>query len=196
MSKLSEYVEVIPGYPFRERILESPDGDARVLQMKDVDPSSGVAWGGLLKTNLKGRRKPDWLRADDVVFLLRGNRNFALILKDVPGPTVISPHFFHLRVGKQVPLLPDFLAWQINQERAQRYLEMSAEGTVQRSIRRGVLEGMPFVLPPIQEQELIVRLARAAKSEADTHRNLIANREQMLRAVASKILGQDNSTRR
>lgn len=196
MSKLSEYVEVIPGYPFRERILENPDGDARVLQMKDVDPSVGISWDGLLKTDLKGRRKPDWLQADDVVFLLRGNRNFAVILKSVPEPTVISPHFFLLRVGRRVPLLPGFLAWQINQEPAQRYLEMSAEGTVQRSIRRGVLEDMPFVLPTIQEQEVVVRLSEAAKAEADTYKELIANRERMLRAVSLKILGQENSTRR
>lgn len=196
MSKLSEYVEVIPGYPFRERILENPDGDARVLQMKDVDPSVGISWDGLLKTDLKGRRKPDWLQADDVVFLLRGNRNFAVILKSVPEPTVISPHFFLLRVGRQVPLLPGFLAWQINQKPAQRYFEMAAEGTVQRSIRRGVLEDMPFVLPTIQEQEVVVRLSEAAKSEADTYKELIANRERMLRAVSLKILGQENSTRR
>ena len=196
MNKLSEYVEIIPGYPFREKIVENPDGDARVLQMKDADPAGGVAWDCLLKTDLKGRRKPDWLQVNDIVFLLRGNRNFAVILKNVPEPTVISQHFFLLRVGTQVPLVPDFLAWQINQEPAQRYLEMSAEGTVQRSIRRGVLEDMPFVLPPIEEQGLVVRLAQAAKSEADNYRQLIANRERMLRAVATKILGQDNSTRR
>lgn len=196
MNSLSKLVDVIPGYPFRERILEDIHGNARVLQMKDVDESGAVAWDLLVRTELKGRRKPDWLRTGDVVFLLRGNKNFAVSLQNIPEPTVISPYFFLLRVKRQVPLLPEFLAWQINQEPAQRYLEMSAEGTVQRSIRRGVFEELQLILPGLQEQKTVVRLANTAKLEANKYHELIANRELMLKAVANKIFDQDNSTRR
>jgi len=192
---LSELVKVLPGYPFRGKIDHDPAGDARAVQMKDVSEAGEVAWDELVQTELKGRRKPDWLRSGDVLFLVRGNKFFAVYLDEVPFPAVISPHFLLLKVRQNTKLLPAFLAWQINQGPAQRYLESSAEGTLQRSIRRGVLEDLPLVVPDLNAQQLVVNYARAARSEADTYMELIANRERELQAMASKILNSDTCTR-
>jgi len=113
----------------------------------------------------------------------------------VPFPTVISPHFLLLRVKRNAKLLPEFLAWQINQGPAQRYLNTSAEGTVQRSIRKGVLEDLPLVVPDLDTQQLVMEYAQAAQLEAETYMELIANRERELKAMASRILNQDTSRR-
>ncbi|WP_223295078.1 restriction endonuclease subunit S [Nitratidesulfovibrio vulgaris] len=78
----------------------------------------------------------------------------------------------------------------MNQLPAQRYFEASAEGSVQRSIRKAVLADLPLVIPPKSTQHAVVRLAAAARQEAETYRKLIANREQELRAVASTILNR------
>jgi len=188
MSPLSQLVQISFGFPFRGRIPHFPDGDARVIQMKDVDEPDIVYWDQLINTKLTGRRQPDWLQTGDVIFLLRGNWNFAVYIDEVPFPTVISPHFFLLRVKDHGHILPKFLAWQINQSPAQKYLNASAEGSVQRSIRKGVLEHLPIVVPPIKKQKIVVNLAEAAKSEAEAYRRLIKNREQVISSVASKIL--------
>lgn len=192
MRKLSELVMILPGYPFRGKIDHDSDGDARAVQMKDVSETEGVEWDELVQTELKGRRKPDWLQSGDVLFLVRGNRFFAVHLDEVPFPAVISPHFLQLKVKRNTKLLPAFLAWQINQGPAQRYLESSAEGTVQRSIRKGVLEDLPLVVPDLNLQQLILNYAQAARSEADIYMELIANRERELQAMASKILNPDS----
>lgn len=196
MQILSEFVKITPGYPFRGKIPEKPEGDAYAVQMKDVSEGGIKFWRDLVRTELSGRRKPDWLKAEDVLFLVRGNKNYAMHLDEVPLPSVISPHFFLLRVKQGAGLIPAFLAWQINQAPAQRYLDASAEGSVQRSIRKGVLEALPLVVPDLENQRTIVSLVRSARSEAETYMELIANRERELKAVASKILNPDTSTRR
>ncbi|MGE4442389.1 MAG: restriction endonuclease subunit S [Desulfomicrobium sp.] len=195
MRKLSELVNVLPGYPFRGKIDHDPDGEARAVQMKDVSESGGVAWDELVRTELKGRRKPDWLQSGDVLFLVRGNKNFAVHLDEVPFPAVISPHFLLLKVRRNAKLLPAFLAWQINQAPAQRYLDASAEGTVQRSIRKGVLEDLPLVAPELEAQQVVMNYAQAARSETEAYMELIANRERELKAVASMILTPDTGAR-
>jgi restriction endonuclease S subunit len=134
MYPLRQLADVFSGYPFRGKIPHTIDGDARVIQMKDVDEPNMIYWDNLVNTKLKGRRQPDWLQAGDVIFLLRGNWFFAVHIDNVPFPTVISPHFFLLRVKDQSYILPKFLAWQINQPPAQRYLNASAEGSVQARI--------------------------------------------------------------
>jgi len=188
MYPLSQLVDIFSGYPFRGKIPHITDGDARVIQMKDVDEPDKIYWDDLVNTKLTGRRQPDWLQAGDVIFLLRGNRFFAVHIDNVPFPAVISPHFFLLRVRDQSNILPKFLAWQINQNPAQRYLNGSAEGSVQASVRKAVLELLPLVVPSIEKQKLAVNMAEAAQAEAETYRRLITNREQLLKSVASKIL--------
>jgi hypothetical protein len=103
------------GYPFRGSIEESADGDALAVQMKDVDPDHGVNWSGVTRTSLTGRKQPEWLKAGDVLFVSKGARFYAVCIDEPPTPAVCSPHFFHLQVAPRVPLLPAFLAWQINQ---------------------------------------------------------------------------------
>lgn len=192
MRKLSDLTKTLPGYPFRGKIDHVSSGDTRVIQMKDVSDTGRVDWDELVRTELKGRRKPDFLEPGDILFLVRGNHNFAVHLDEAPFPTVISPHFLLLKVKRNAELLPAFLAWQINQAPAQRYLDASAEGTVQRSIRKGVLEDLPLVVPDLETQRLVVNYAQAARSEAEAYMELIANRERELKVVASKILNPDS----
>lgn len=181
--RLASYVEVQGGHPFRGSVPEDPEGDAFAVQMKDVSPDRGVDWGGLVRTSLGGRKSPAWLQPGDVIFAPRGTRNYALCLEEVPVPAVCSQYFFLLRV-KSPALLPEFLAWQINRPPAQRYLAANAEGTAQLSIRRGVLEGLPIALPPLEQQHRIVDLAKDATRERQLLEALIRNREQQLDALA------------
>lgn len=146
--KLSDVVNILPAHPFRGSIEEVADGTARAVQMKDIEDDGAVAWHSLVRTELSGRREPNWLQPQDILFLVRGSRNIAVLLDSVPFPAVISPHFLLLRVAPGAGVLPAFVAWQMNQLPAQRYFEASAEGSVQRSIRKAVLADLPLVIPP------------------------------------------------
>lgn len=185
-SDLTAFAEVQAGHPFRGSVPEDPNGNTYALQMRDVSPEGGVAWAGLVRTSLDGRKSPVWLQPGDVIFVARGMRNYAICLIDVPQPAVCSQYFFLLRV-KSTGLLPEFLAWQINRAPAQRYLAKNAEGTDQLSIRRGVLEALPIVVPPLAQQHRIVALAKDASRERQVLTTLIRNREQQLDVLASDL---------
>lgn len=184
--RLSDLVELRAGHPFRGSVPASADGNAYALQMRDVSPEAGVAWHGLVRTALDTRKSPDWLQRGDVVFVTRGMRNYALCMDEVPLPTVCSQYFFLLRV-RSAPLLPEFLAWQINRAPAQRYLASNAEGSDQLSIRRGVLEDLPLVVPSIEQQQRIVAFGLAACRERQLLEQLIRNGEKQLDALAYEL---------
>ena len=191
---LANLVNVRGGYPFRSAIPESRRGVVRVVQMKDVDPAGGIDWTHLIPTDLIGRRTPDWLESGDILFVTRGNRLFATCLDAPPLPTICSPHFFHLRAKSTARVLPQFLAWQINQPPLQRKLQAAAEGSSQLSIRRPELEALPISLPSLDDQKRIVRLAHSASRERSLLQALIRNREQHLEAIAVLLSQADGTT--
>jgi len=175
------------GFPFRGSIEESASGDALAVQMKDVDPEQGVSWTGVIRTHLAGRKQPDWLKAGDVLFISKGARFYAVCIEQPPSPAVCSPHFFHMEVAARTPLLPEFLAWQINQPPFQRQLQQAAEGSSQLSIRRPVLESLTLSLPSLADQQRIVALAALASQERHALHQLLHNRERQLQALAEDL---------
>lgn len=184
---LKDVIDVRSGYPFRGSIEESVEGNAMAVQMKDVDSECGVNWTGVMRTSLVGRKRPDWLKAGDVLFVSKGVRFYAVCINEPPSPAVCSPHFFHLQVAPYVPLLPAFLAWQINQPPFQRQLQQAAEGSSQLSIRRPVLESLTLVVPSLADQHRIVALSELARQERRALHQLIYNREQQLQALAEDL---------
>lgn len=184
---IAEVVALQAGYPFRGAIEEAPDGDVLAVQMKDVDPESGVSWGGAIRTTLGGRKQPDWLSAGDLLFVAKGARFYAVCIDEPPTLAVCAPAFFHLRVNTPATVDPAFLAWQINQPPFQRLLQQAAEGSGQLSIRRPVLEALPLHIPAMSQQRAIATLASLARRERQALAQLIRNRERQLNALAEGL---------
>ena len=186
-SSLVDFCSVSSGYPFRGAIDGLPPGPVAVIQMRDV--SNGPPdYESLTRVTLPTERRLDLLKPADVIFTTRGRRNSALALREVPGPAVCSPHFFILRTRDSRSLLPEFIAWQINQKPAQASLQQAATGSYILNITRAAIEGMPIAIPPLEVQHAIVELANAARRERDLINVLIDNRQRQLDAVAAQIL--------
>lgn len=181
---LTDCTEIRTGYPFRGAITEVRGGDVGVIQMKDIDSGGGVEWSGVLRTELEGRRRPDWIEDDDVLFVARGPRFYAARATDPPCRAVCSPHLFHLRVKSRATLLPAFLVWQLNQTPIQREIQAAAEGSNQLSIRRAEMGALTICVPPLEAQQRIVALADTARRERALLHAMIANREKQLEAIA------------
>lgn len=185
---LADAAEVRLGHPFRGAIPAVAGGSVAVVQIRDVGPTGIKDEAELLKTEIAGRKEPDWLAADDILLGARGANPSATLLKNPPFRTVCSPHFYVIRVRQPERLLPAFLAWQLNQPPAQRYLRQSAEGSLQLSIRRSVLEGAPVQIPPLHRQHAVIALAHSAKAERAALEALIKNRESELALLAERLL--------
>ncbi|GAM72614.1 hypothetical protein JCM19236_4895 [Vibrio sp. JCM 19236] len=195
MIKLEQVAEIRAGHPFRGSINEDLSGNGCVIQIRDQSIDGNIAWESLTKTEIKGRKEPEWLKEDDVVFSARGNRNLASVVPLLETPTVCSPHYFQIRTFKEAPILPEFLAWQLNQATVQRYFEQSAEGSVQSSIRRAVLEKTPLSVPSIKKQKQILNMIKAADREKEIYQKLIDLRRSEVNTVAKHILTQSKNKR-
>lgn len=185
---LADIADIRPGYPFREAVKDRSDGAVAVVQIKNIDPDAGIDWSGLARTDLTGRREPDWLRQGDVLFTARGNRNAAAPVGEITIKAVSAPHLFVVRVTAPDQVLPAFLAWLMNQGNAQRYFAQEATGSYITSIRKQALLDMPLRLPSLEKQRLVVELDRAARQERQILEKLIANRKQQISLVAQTLM--------
>lgn len=166
--------------------------------MKDASWNEGVKWSGCVRTHLSGKREPDWLRPGDILVASRGSHNYAVLVDDsvmrAGLKAVAAPHFFVVCITT-TGVLPEYLAWLLNQKPCQRYLEQNAEGTLTKSIRRSVLEGTPIAVPTLIEQKTIVELVKKLREEQRVVRQLLANGERLMNAIASDLLGSKEVSR-
>lgn len=185
---LKSIVILMAGQPLRGSIENVPDGDVAVVQMKDVDPETGLQKNQCYRINLSGRKKPDYLRQGDILFVGRGYRTFAVLIDEDLEQTVASPHFFILRAKLETPVRPDYLCWYINHTRAQRYFAKHVAGATLPHINRQTLEDLPVSLPPLQTQELIVNAHRCRLKEKALLERLIETKKHFLDELLDKTL--------
>lgn len=188
-TSLSALCAVSTGWSFRGRIEPAEGAETLVVQMRDTS-SSGVDWASCVRTEVTGRREPDWLRPGDILFPARGNVSQAVLIDERIGSlqAVAAPHFFVLRVSCP-GVLPAWLVWWLNQEPAQRYLEQQAQSsTLVRNIARPALETTPIVLPPLPRQEQIVELACAMQREEALLHRLRQTSQQIMTGLARDLL--------
>ncbi len=185
--KLGDLTHVRAGHPFRGAVEALPEGAVAVVQMKDILPGGGVDWSSAVRTELVGRKEPDWLSGGDLLFVSRGSRYFAVCVDSPPAPAVCGPHLFHLTVKARELLMPEFLAWVVGQGTVQRQLQQAASGSLQLSVTRQALEALEIPLPPLATQRVVTDLAAAAARERAVLTALIQNRELQLEALASAL---------
>lgn len=185
--KLGDLAYIRAGHPFRGAVEAVPEGAVAVVQMKDILPGGGVDWSSAVRTELVGRKEPDWLSDGDLLFVSRGSRYFAVCVDSPPAPAVCGPHLFHLTVKARELLMPEFLAWVVGQGPVQRQLLQAASGSLQLSVTRQALEALEIPLPPLATQRVVTDLAAAAARERAVLTALIQNRELQLEALASAL---------
>lgn len=192
---LNQMATIQPGYPFRGRLTFGEAGDAFVVQFRHIvvggrlDDKHGAF---LDKATLTGRKEPDYLRPGDVLFMAKGTRNDAALVGDLPPNTVCAPNFYRIRLKPEADILPAFLNWQLNHRDAQRYFAMCSQGSAASSITKSKLEALPVIIPPMETQSVMVRLAEAAAHETTKLNQLIENRQRMVVAAGHHILHPDD----
>ena len=184
---LGDLAEISAGHSIRGRVEYDPRGSHLMVQIKDVDPLTGIDPAGLLRFSPQGRKPPDLLGPDDLLFVGRGNRLFGLQVERQLENAVAAPHFFVLKI--KTPLIrPSYLAWYLDHTRAQQYLWQHAAGTTMPHINRKVLEELPVLLPPLEKQELIVRAYQSWLKEKDLYERILNKRQQLIAAILDDAL--------
>ncbi len=140
------------------------EGDVIYLQVKHFDEDGklqSALHGDLLSAYLSEKHL---LKDGDVLFAAKGTKNFAAVFENHNEPAVASTSFFVIRPSDQ-KLLPQYLAWFLNNRNTQTLLKGQAIGTSIPSISKQVLENLEIAVPSIETQKAILQITKLRNKE-------------------------------
>lgn len=190
MRTIGEVAQVKLGFHFRERIVSGPDYRHRIVQMKDFDGGGRLNLPGLTRIHLEEIPEKYLLHPGDILFLSKGLRNFAYCLKEPMTNVIASGLFFILRI-KDETVLPEYLAWYINQSPAQTKIKNMAQGTQIPMISCSQFADLEVDIPPIEVQKIIIELDRLAYREKVLLQSLTEKRHQLIQALCRNLINHD-----
>ena len=127
------------------------------------------------------------LKDGDVLFAAKGTKNFAAVFDNHNEPSVASTSFFVIRpTDKKV--LPQYLAWFLNNHTTQTLLKSQAIGTSIPSISKHVLENLEITVPGMETQKVILQISKlrnkekSLKQKIETLKDITIN-QQLLQAI-------------
>ena len=175
-------------------IYANPDawGDIMYLQAKDFNEVGQVH--PLLKPNLilesDNKIGKHLLKDGDILFAAKGHKNFAAIYNESLGPAVASSTFLVVRILREyrLRLSPEFLAWWMNHSKSQQYLKGQAIGSSLLSISKAVLQELEIFIPPLTQQEIILKISELRSREIALQSQIEALREKKIQQLLLNIL--------
>lgn len=154
-------------------------GDLVYLQSKHFDEHGQLH--SVLHPDLVAEGIPEkhLLKEGDVLFAAKGTKNFAAVFENHNEPSVASTSFFVLRqTDKKV--LPQYLAWFLNNHTTQTLLKAQAIGTSIPSISKQVLENLEIAVPGIVTQKAILQITKLRNKEKSLKHEIETLREKQI----------------
>jgi hypothetical protein len=186
--KLKNLAAVHAGHPIRGRVENIEAGELALVQLKNVDPILGFKpEEALARIHPVGKKAPDLLRPDDILFVNRGKRLFSVLVSPSLGAAVAAPHFFVIRT-KGGKVLPAYLAWYLNHRRAQHYFSQHAAGSALPHVTSAALRELPVALPNLKTQKLVAAAHDSALEERRILEELIRQREKWMTEVLDRVI--------
>lgn len=119
------------------------------------------------------------LKNGDVLFAAKGTKNFAAVFENHNEPSVASTSFFVIRPTDN-KVLPQFLAWFLNNHTTQTLLKGQAIGTSIPSISKQVLENLEITVPNIEIQRAILQITKLRNKEKSLKHKIETLREKQI----------------
>ena len=186
--KITEIADVQIGYQFRKKIEPADDGTNRVIQIRDFDENHTLNREGLSRVRIDKSTEQYLIHQGDVLFLSRGHRNWAAPIIDELQNTVAAGHFFVIKVRNEI-ILPEYLAWYINQSPAQEYLHnIARRGTHMPLVTLSAFKGLPVDVPDMAIQYKIVGLSRLIEKEKKLLAELQGKRLLLINTISLKAI--------
>ena len=181
MVKLADIAEIQQGLQFRGGVEATPSGRYQVIQIRDFDefdelPSDWMQ--RLVRIDETPSIERYAVRPGNVLFLARGKRNFAWAVRE-PMPSVVAVGYFFILRPERSRVLPEYLAWYLNEEPTRAYVrEFASQGSHMPIVNRSQFEQLSIPLPPLGVQGAIAELESLRRHEARLLRRLEALRRR------------------
>lgn len=161
---LGDACDIRTGYTARTALIEDADKGVSAIQLRDLQGEQ-VLISAVGKYTLDGKLERYLVEPGDVLFRSRGDKNTASMAVGQMGEAAVALLPVMVIRPKEGNLLPEYIAWSINQCEAQRHLDLGARGTKLRMIPRECLETMPIHVPSLEVQRSITELDALSAKE-------------------------------
>ncbi len=189
-SKLGDIVEIQPGYQFRGKVQNDPDGDGYLIQLKDIikagefNPDTQKKTG-LTKIKLEGINNKYAVISGDLLVPSRGTHTLSVYInskedKTVASSNTIASGYFYIIRPRAEFLTSNFLSWFLNSKPAQLHLSKYKRGTNILALAREGLEELVIPIPELAVQQLIGELNSLAAKEEKITTQLMALKAKFL----------------
>lgn len=189
--RLRDIADFRIGYQFRGKVKPDPAGAVRVVQIKDIDSDLQVRIPGLTPVSID-RPEPYLTQAGNVLFLNRGHRLYAVVVPEVEPNTIATGYFFILTPNPHL-MLPEFLAWSLNQPEFQESLRPYHRGSHIPMVSRSDVEELRIEVPSLEVQQRILALNNLMDDERRLFAAIQEKRNILVQAVSRKLI-QDTQT--
>lgn len=129
------------------------------------------------------------LRNGDILFAAKGTKNFAAVYEEHNLPAVASTSFFVIRLF-DTKVLPEYLAWFLNNSNTQTIVKAQALGTSIPSISKVVLEELEIPVPTIEKQKSVVTISKLRWQEKTIHTKLESLRDKKIQTQIINAINQ------
>lgn len=191
--RIKNIVDARLGYQFRGKVEPDPSGNVRVIQIKDIDPDMRIQVAGLASVKLD-RPEPHLTQEGDVLFLCRGHRLYAAVVPATGANTIATGYFLILKPTTR-DVLPEYLAWSMNQADFQQSLRPFHRGSHMPMISKTDVQDLPIYLPPLSVQRQILRLNDLLDQERRIAASIQRRRTMLVEAVSKKLMRGQPATK-
>lgn len=193
--KLRDIAKIQIGYQFRAKVENTPDGDLHVIQIKDIDDDNLLNTEDLYKVKIDKFSEKYLVDKGDILFLSRGTRNFATPINVHLHNTIAISYFYIIRL-KKPRIIPEYLAWYINQQPAQNYIKSHARGSGILLIPKADFEQLKVSVPPVEVQKTIIKLDNLRREEEYLIDSLKEKRDHLVRSICLKAARKSGSKKK
>jgi len=187
MLYLKDIATIRSGYLFRERIIPDASGQYQVVQVGDITPDAGFSNVSLVRVSLPDVKRSQILEPGDVLFISRGPRKQAVAITRPVENAIATSQFFVLRPAENV--LPEYLAWYVNQRPAQRYIEEHSTGTSASLINLEAMKRLPVETPPVETQARVTKIHQLSLREKELMEAIQNKRRALIEMTLLKTIG-------
>ena len=182
--RLTTFCSIQVGLTTRTRLEPVAQGGILAIQLRDISSEGRIDITRLSRVHLDSVPERYLVGHGDVVFRSRGEWNTASAIgNQFVEPALAVMPLFILRPNREI-VIPEYLAWAINQPPAQRHFAGNAQGGSMRMVPKSSLDDLELDMPDLATQRQLI----IVNDLADQERTLAVTIAEKRRRLTDHLL--------
>ena len=180
---LNSVADIKVGYQARASIKLKVKGSHKLIQGKNFGFNRSVLPRELISFSPIGNPEKYAVKKYDILFQARGSGHFACCLTGLIGKNVLVASSLYIIRVKTKQIIPEYLAWQINQSQAQIYFKAQAGATGISFVSKSILMQLKIIIPDLKTQKKTCKIISLWKKEKELMNKITLKKEKLINEV-------------